>query len=84
MLDESSTTRPLTDTNVLCKFMYLFSTVNNLGTNCILLLICLLLTYINIVACNVGRATRCVKKQNNIFNVYYLCLSDKVDLICII
>ncbi len=47
MLDTVSTTKPLMDTNVLCKFMYLFSTVKNLGTNCILLLI-----YINIVACN--------------------------------
>ncbi len=43
-------------TNVLREFMYLFSTVKNLGTNCILLLIRLLLIYINIVAYNVGRA----------------------------
>ncbi len=56
MLDKNLTTRPLIDTNVLCEFMYLFSTVKNLVTNCILLLIRLLLIYINIVVCNVGSA----------------------------
>ncbi len=56
MLDKNSTTRPLMETNILCEFMYLFSTVQNLGTNCILLIIHLLLIYINIVPYNVGRA----------------------------